>query len=140
MKFIKQSFSYMIKNYLYIFLFCIIPVAFIGILNSPFKIIEFMNKYPTSLINNFGELFSLIFNLNWLDFVLGILGIVIFSLFLSIILGHMENHMRSGKNNFKNMHSYVNNNILVVLVNVFALVVAYLVLMFLLACLLFLFH
>ncbi len=140
MKFIKLSFSYMFKNFLWIFLLSLIPAVFFGILMSPFKLFEFMNLYSSLPVVDFSTMFVALLNIGWLEFVLILLGMVLLSLFGSCVFGQMEKHMRSGKVKFNSLGNYVNNNILVVGANLFILLLLYIILIFLLSTILFLLH
>lgn len=140
MKYLKNSLSYIFKNFLYIFLLALVPTAFIGGLLSPFKLFEFMTNYSSIVVNNFGDIFYSLVDFHILPIVFGILGIVILAIFVSIAIGQMENHMRSGKLNYKSMTKYLNNNILVVIANLAFLVIIWFVFQFLLSALLMLLH
>ena len=140
MKYIKLSFKYLFKNFLYIFLLAIIPAGFLGALTSPFKIFEFMTDYKNIKVDSFADIFNGLINFNFLPVFFSILGLVVLAIFVSLAIGQMENHMRSGKINYKNMFQYVNNNILVVLVNIFIVLVIWFLLQFLLSAILFLLH
>jgi hypothetical protein len=130
----------MFKNFGYISLLWILPAVFIGLFLGPFRIIEFMNIYPTTQISNFSGIFSILMPVSFLKVVLCILAVVLVSIFLSMVFGEMENHMRSGKFRFKHIFRFVNNDILVVLVNIVLLAIIYAVLMFLFGSILFLLH
>lgn len=140
MKYIKLSFKYLFKNFLYIFLLAVIPAVFLGTLTSPFKIFEFMTNYKDITVNDFGSIFSGLFDVKFLPIFFGLIGLVILAIFVSLAIGQMENHMRSGKINYKSMFQYVNNNILVVLVNIFITLIIWFMLQFLLSAILFLLH
>ena len=140
MKYLKNSLSYLFKNFLYIFLLALVPTAFIGGLLSPFKTFEFASNYSNIAVNNFGDIFYGLIDFNWLSILFAFLGIIILAIFVSLTLGQMENHMRSGKLNKKNVFQYVNNNILVVAFNLLVLFAMWFVLQFLLSALLMLLH
>lgn len=140
MKFSKLGIAYMFKNFLYIFLLCLIPAVFVGLFCGPYQIVEFMNIYSSKEILNFSSIFQILMPFDWLRILLSILGVLLVSVFISMVLGEMERHMRSGKSNFKHMFSYVNNDIMVVMINLVVLAIIYLVFTFLLGSILFLFH
>lgn len=140
MKLFKLGLKYMFKNFGYMSLLWLLPTVFIGLFCGPYKIIEFVNLYPTTNISNFGDIFAILMPIDWLKVLLGILAIVLVAIFLSMVIGEMESHMRSGKFSFKNMFTFVNNDILVVLINIVLLAVIYTVLTFLFGCIAFLFH
>lgn len=140
MKYISLSGKYTFKNFLYIFLLSIIPTVFIGILLSPFKIFEFVAYYAGMPVINFGTIFYALIDFNIVSIILTVLGVVIVALFFSLTIGIMENHMRSGKINYKNMGQYVNNNLLVILANFAIVLIFWFILKFLLSAVLFLLH
>ena len=140
MRFIKNSFVYLYKNFLYIFLFSLLPALFSGLLLKPFKMIEFVNSYPKNTVKNFGDIFYAIFDISWLNCLLYVFAIIILAIFVSVIFGVMENHFRSGKRNYKSIKGYINNNILTVLLNFFVLAVAIFIVTFLATTIIYLFH
>lgn len=140
MKLFNLGIKYCFKNFGYISLLWLLPSVFVGLFCGPYKIIEFMNAYPTANIETFGDIFAILMPFSWLKLLLAILAIALVAVFLSMVVGGMESHMRSGKFSFKNMFTFVNNDILVVLINIVLLAVIYAVLTFLFGCLAFLFH
>ena len=140
MRYIKLCFGYLFKSGWYIWLLWLLPSIFVGFCCLPFNLIKFINIYPSITISHFGDMFWALSPVTWLNFLFAVLGIVLVSIVLSMTIGQMESHMRSGKLNFKEIFSYVNNNILVVLVNVILMFVISFVMTFLLGAVLFLFH
>lgn len=140
MKYLKNSLSYIFKNFLYIFLLALAPTAFIGGLLSPFKLFEFMTNYSGIVVNNFGDIFYSLVDFKILPIFLTILAIVVLAIFVSLTIGQMENHMRSGKLNYKGMSQYLNNNITVVVMNLSLILLIWFVLQFLLSAILMLLH
>lgn len=140
MKNIKDSFVYLYKNFLYLFLFAIIPSVLIGLFLNPFKFIEFINVYPSLAVSKFGDIFFAIVDISWLRLLFYILAIIILSVFISLILGMIENHFRSGKRNLKSFKSFINNNIMNVFINLTMLFIGYFIISFLGATFIYLFH
>lgn len=140
MKFVKLGANYLFKNIWYIALIWILPSIFSGLCCGPFQVIEFMNNYGSTTISSFSDIFTILMPFTLQRILLSILSLILLSIFLSLSVGIMESHMRSGKLRFKEMFSYVNNDILVVLINLVVLAVIYLVLVFLLGSVLFLLH
>ena len=140
MKYVKLSFGYIFKNFLYIFLLAIVPTAYFGGLLSPFKTFEFMTNYSKITVRSFGDIFYSLIDFKILPIILVVLGIAVLSVFVSLAIGQMENHMRSGKLNYKSMFQYLNNNILVVIVNLSIILLIWFVLQFLLSGLIILLH
>ena len=140
MKFIKLGGKYALKNSWWLSLIWLVPSVFVGLLCSPFHIVEFMNAYPSTVISNFGDLFNLLMPFTWQTVVFGVLGVVLVSAFLSMAVGQSESHMRSGKLKFKDIFSYINNNIMVALINVLVLELLYIAITFIFGSIIFLFH
>ena len=140
MRFIKLGGKYTLKNCWWIALLWLVPSVFVGLCCGPFQIVEFMNKYPTTSISSFGDIFKLLMPLSWSRVVFCILGILLVSVSLSLFVGQSESHMRSGKLSFKELFSYVNNDILVVLVNVVVIELINLFINFIFGSVIFLFH
>lgn len=140
MKFIKLTLSYISKNFLYLTLMAIIPAVFFGLTLSPFQPIEFINGYSTTPVVNFGTIFSSIITFGWLELLLTIIALALIIIFVSAILGQMEQHLRSGKLNLAALKDHVNNNILIVSANIVALFIIAFILMFALSAILFLTH
>ena len=140
MRYIKLCFSYLFKSGWYIWLLWLLPAVFLGLTCLPFQLIKFMNTYPSIVITKFGDMFWALLPFTWKNVIFTILGFVLISVVLSMTIGQMESHMRSGKLNFKEIISHVNNNILVTFVNVFIMFLLHLILTFLLGAILFLFH
>ena len=140
MKFIKLGGKYAFKNIWWIGLLWLVPSVFVGLCCGPFQVVEFMNNYPTTAISGFGDVFKLLMPFGWQRVVFTILGILIIGICLSLFVGQSESHMRSGKLNFKEIFSYVNNDILVVLVNVIVLELINIFTTFIFGSIIFLFH
>lgn len=140
MKYFKLATKYMFRNFGYVSLIWLLPALFLGFFCGPFRIIEFLNKYPTTQISQFSNIFEILMPTNWLTILLSVLAIVLVAIFLSMAVGEMESHMRSGKFRFKNLFAHVNNDILVVLVNLVLLAVIYIVLTLIFGSIAFLLH
>ena len=140
MKYIKLGSGYFFKNIWWLLLIWILPSVFIGLLTNPFKVIEFINIYPNTTISSFGDIFNVLMPVTWQKVIFVTLGIMIVSIFVCMAFGQAESHMRSGKLNFKEIFSHVNNDILVTLVNVLIIEILYIVLTFILGSILFLLH
>lgn len=140
MRYIKLSFKYLIKNGLFLFLLGLIPAIFIGLVLSPFKFLEFINNYTSIAVVNFGNIFFGVVDISWLKLLFYVLAFALLGICVSVIIGFIENHFRSGKRNYYSFKNYINNNILVVLLNLITISVLNFVLQFLCATLIYLFH
>ena len=140
MRFIKLGGKYFAKNCWWLLLIWLVPSVFIGLLTGPFQIVEFINNYPTTVISGFGDIFKILMPISWQRVVFALIGVILVSVFLSMSVGQTESHMRSGKLNFKEIFSYINNDILVVIINVVVIEVVNLFLTFILGSIIFLVH
>ncbi len=140
MKFLKLGAKYSIKNCWWLLLIWLLPSIFVGFCCGPYQIIQFMNTYPSTTISSFGDLFTILMPFNWQRVVFTLLAVIVVAIFLSMAIGQTESHMRSGKLKFKEIFSYINNDILVVLINVAVLELIYVALTFIFGSVIFLFH
>ncbi|MGN1208219.1 MAG: hypothetical protein ACI4TI_02000 [Christensenellales bacterium] len=140
MRYIKLSFKYCVKNILFLFLMSLIPAVFIGSLLSPFKFLEFINNYSNLVITGFADVFYSIIDISWLKILLYVLAFGLIGVFASVIVGEIENHFRSGKQNYYNFKNYINNNILNILLNLSIFVVINFIVSFLCGTIIYLFH
>ena len=140
MKYVKLGFGYTFKHGWYLCIMWLLPAIFLGLCCEPFQIIKFLNVYSDNAISNFADIFKILMPISWKTVIFGILAIVLVSVCLSMAVGQIESHMRSGKLNFKEVLSYVNENILVTLANILVAALIYIILTFLLGAILFLFH
>ena len=111
MNYLKEVLSYYGKNFLYIAVFMIIPAVFIGLLLRPFALFEFLAAYPSLTLNGFDEFYLAVYGLEWLDILWIFLGFVLLVVAVSLLLGFIESHFKTGKVSFKNTFG-LNSNIL----------------------------
>ncbi len=108
-------------------IFCIVPAIFIGLLLKPFSLFQFVVEYPNYTLLNFGQFYTAIYGIGWLDVLWILLGLVLLVVSMSLFLGFIERHFRTGKPSIINGFS-LNSNVLSVLkVVVILAVVAYLI-------------
>ncbi len=139
MKLFKDSWAYIYKNWWYLLLWALPVGVFAGILFEPFKSIKFIANFKNLTVNSFADIFNGLFNFSFKGVVFFLLAFVIISVAVSVILGFIENNMRSGKKDFKEILKYFNNNVIIVMVNLIIFVAIMFVIKFLLAALLFMF-
>lgn len=140
MRYIKLSFKYLIKNILFLFLLSLVPAIFIGSLLSPFKFLEFINNYPKLTITGFADIFYSIIDISWLKILFYVIALALLAICVSFVIGEIENHFRSGKKNYKGYKNYINNNIMVVILNLVIFCVINFILSFLYGTIVYLFH
>ena len=139
MNYFKDVFTYFGKNILYMLVFAVVPAVFCGLLLQPFALFEFLAEYPNSTIHNFGEFFLAVFHLEWLDILWIILAFIFLALAVSLLLGFLESHFKTGKHNLVNSFS-LNSNILTVCKILLLLTVVVFVINLILMLLMFLVH
>lgn len=140
MRYIKLTTKYMVKNILFLFLIALIPSVFMGSLLSPFKFLEFINGYTKLTVVNFSSIFFSIVDISWLKVLFYVLAYALISIAVSIIIGQIENHFRSGKMNFSNIKNNINNNILIVFSSLMILSLLGLFLSLISSTIIYLFH
>lgn len=94
---ISSVLDYYIKNFLYIIIFVIAPAIFIGVFLKPFSMIEMLCRYPGLDINTFGDLFGTVYSWGWLEVLAMIAGVILILICLSLLIGKIEGHFRTGK-------------------------------------------
>lgn len=139
MKFFKDSWAYIYKNWWYMLIFALPVGIFCGVFIKPFKSIGFIRNMPSTTINSFGDIFNNLFDFSFKGIVLFLLGFIVLCVCSSVILGFIENHMRSGKKDYKEFVKFFNNNIIIVMINLVIFGIVLFVIKFLLAALLFMF-
>ncbi len=140
MRYIKLSFKYLTKNFLFLFLVSLLPSVFLGAFLSPFKFLEFVNNYSNLTVSSFNDIFYSIIDISWLKILFYVISFGLIGIFVSVIIGEIENHFRSGKRNYLNFKHYINNNILAVLLNMIAFAIINFVVSFLCGTIIYIFH
>lgn len=139
MKLFKDSWAYIYKNWWYLLVLALPVGVFAGILFNPFKCINFIANFNGVQVKSFGDIFNKLFSFSFGGIVFFLFAFVAVSVFASIALGFIENHMRSGKKDYKEIVKYFNNNILIVMLNLAVFALIMFILKFLLSALLFMF-
>lgn len=117
MRYTLQSSKYVLKNFIYIFPFAVIPALFLSASTDEAAMICVLEKFFGGNIANwdFTHLFRAISVLNfasWKAIVFGLVGIVALVLCVSLMMALMEKHMRIGKRTFNGVFSKLNDNLL----------------------------
>ena len=89
--------NYYVKNFLYIMIFVIAPAIFIGVFLEPFSMIEMLCKYPSLEISTFGDLFNKVYSIGWLEVLAMVAGVILVLICMSLLIGKIEGHFRTGK-------------------------------------------
>ena len=139
MNFVKNVLNYYFKNFIYIILFTIVPAIYFGALLHPFALFEFLPKYTYTDINTFGNLFNVVYGMNWWSVLLILIGLVMIVVFLCVMLGFIENHFRTGNPNIENSFK-LNSNVISVSITVVLLAICTFIINILAMLLIYLIH
>ncbi len=117
MRYTVQSSKYVLKNFIYIFPFAVIPALFLSFSTDQAAMASVLGKFFSGEIAawQFSNLFRAIsvFNFaSWQAIVFGLFGIVAIVLCVSLMMALMEKHMRIGKRTFNGIFSKLNDNLL----------------------------
>ena len=117
MRYTLQSSKYVLKNFIYIFPFAVIPALFLSFSTDEAAMIFVLGNFFSGQINawDFSNLFRAISVLNfasWQAIAFGLFGIVAIVLCVSLMMALMEKHMRIGKRTFNGIFSKLNDNLL----------------------------
>lgn len=117
MKYTAQSGKYILKNFLYIFPFAILPAFFLSISTDEGAIISVLKAVFKGNIHvwTFPELFRAISVLSfgsWQSVVFGIIGILVIVPCVALMMALLEKHFRIGKRTFNGLWSKLNDNFL----------------------------
>ena len=139
MNYLKEVFNYYFKNLGWIAFFTIIPVLFFGLILPPFRYFEFLFKYPSTQMFSFGDFWNATFTPGWWAILLFFAGFVILVVTISLLLGVVEKHFKTGKVSLANDFS-LNSNILSVARVMFLFVIGYFIVNFIGMLLIFVVH
>ena len=117
MRYTLQSSKYVLKNFIYIFPFAVIPALFLSFSTDEEAMIAVLENFFSGKIGawNFSNLFRAVSVLNfasWEAIAFGFVGIVAIVLCVSLMMALMEKHMRIGKRTFNGIFSKLNDNFL----------------------------
>ena len=117
MRYTLQSIKYVLKNFIYIFPFAVIPALFLSFSTDEEAMISVLGNFFSGEIGawDFSNLFRAISVLNfasWQAIAFGLVGIVAIVLCVSLMMALMEKHMRIGKRTFNGIFSKLNDNLL----------------------------
>jgi hypothetical protein len=120
--------------------FTVVPGVFIGSFVKPFKIFSFIVTYKTTTIKNYDSIFNAFFDFSWSKVLNTFFASVLIVLFISALLGNIENHFRSGKINLSQSYSFINNNVLAAMVYYIIFAILLFLFKILLSLVIFTFH
>ncbi len=140
MKILRDTLTYIGKNLIFVLGFAMLPACFLGGMLQPFSITNFIINYKNLTVNNFGDILTPLFGVNWVDVVNWSLAFILIVFVFSAFLGNMENHFKSGKLALTNTLNFINNTLLIVLTYTVLLLLGYLAMKFALALVVFIMH
>lgn len=112
MKYIKETLNYIIKNFLFLFVFALLPAVGHAFLRDNKTYLDFflvVDKGKTPVFADVYRNFSMILtDHSWLS----IITVVVYLLTIPLALAMIEKHMRIGKKSFSGLFSRLNYNIL----------------------------
>ncbi len=110
-----QTHKYILKNFLYIFPFALIPALFLALSVANEEMHAIVVTFFTGRLNEwtFPELFHTISVLNfasWRTILSGFVGLIVIVPCMSLFTAFLEKHMRIGKRTFNGLWSKLNDN------------------------------
>jgi hypothetical protein len=117
MKYTIQSSKYVLKNWLYLLPFAILPALFLSVSTDEKALNEIVGGFFSGTLKNwnFSSLFCAVSVLNfgsWKSIAFGLFGIVAIVVCVSLMMALMEKHMRIGKRTFNGIFSKLNDNLI----------------------------
>ncbi len=117
MKYTVQSTKYVLKNFIYLFPFAILPAIFLAISTDEKAITDVITAFVDGRIGEwkFSDLFRAISVLNfgtWQSIVFGFVGIIVIIPCVALLMALLEKHMRIGKRTFNGLWGKLNDNFL----------------------------
>ncbi len=130
MKYTIQSGKYVLKNFLYLFPFVILPAIFLAISTDEAAITSVVEAIFEGDIEawTFSEIFRSVSVLNfasWQAIVFGLVGIIVIVPCVALLLAFLEKHMRIGKRTFNGLFGKLNDNFVSTCGSVFLLLGIY---------------
>ncbi|MBQ8308772.1 MAG: hypothetical protein IJX96_02960 [Clostridia bacterium] len=130
MKYTLQSCKYVLKNFIYVFPFAVLPALFLSVSTDESALIFVFENFFSGNVNawDFSNLFRAVSVLNfasWEAVAFGFVGIIAVIFCVSLMMALMEKHMRIGKRTFNGIFSKINDNLLSTSGYVFLLFVIY---------------
>ena len=140
MKILRDTLTYIGKNLIFVLGFAMLPACFIGGVLKPFSMVNFIIDYKNLAVNNFADILSVLFGVNWVGVINSILALILIVVVFSAFFGNMENHFKSGKLALSNTANFINNTVLIVLTYTSIFLISYAVIKFAYALIVFIMH
>ncbi len=112
LKYLKMTMSYANGKIWYLILLALMPSVLISFMFSPYGAIRFFCNFSDFYNASFGDMYLVVSGISPQFYWLGIIGIVVVPLFMSVLFGAVERHMRTGDFNlgFDRVRSRLNYN------------------------------
>ncbi len=111
MKYIKLAFQYAKgKNFWKLALITVIPSLFFSFISSFSTVAKFFVNFFDYDLHSFNVIFSELTDLTWDNLLLMVLSIIAISAIISVFIGTMQRHMRTGKFAMKHIFKRINEN------------------------------
>ncbi len=130
MKYTVQSSKYVLKNFIFIFPFALLPAIFLAFSTDEVAITGVMEALIEGRIGDltfvgvFRAISILSFS-NWKAIVFGAVGIIVIIPCVALLMAFLEKHMRIGKRTYHGLIGKLNDNIISTFVGVFLLLGIY---------------
>ena len=125
MRLIAGTFRYLIKNFLFIFVFAIIPSYFYAMSLEMNNIRALTQNLLSGEAPEFGQLFTFISFVYGRQWVFSLLCIALLIVCLPMLFGLIEKHMRIGIRSFRGIPGRFNTNVLPTIIVLFILLAIY---------------
>ncbi|MBQ9728861.1 MAG: hypothetical protein IJV85_04620 [Clostridia bacterium] len=117
MRYTVQSSKYVLKNFLYLFPFAIIPAFFLSLSTDEKALYKVLRAFFSGELSKIGfnDVFRSVSVLNfgsWQAIVFGFIGIALLVVCVALMMALMEKHLRIGKRTFNGIFSKLNDNLL----------------------------
>lgn len=140
MKYFIDALKYNGKNLIKMAVFALIPAFFIGGLIQPYCLSNFYAQYDELVVSSYSSIFGAFFNFNWQNVIVSLLGLLLLIFIVSVIMGIIERHMRTGKFSLSESTTFLNNNFLIVFAYFALLLFLYFATMVVISLILFVMH
>ncbi len=116
MKYVRETFAYLKKSFWLLALICLAPSVALGFFVKPLASMTFIPAYSQTVVRGFGDIFALVFRVDFLKLVFPAILIFVTLLFsLCLSLSVIEKHFRMGRLTFRKPFSEINNSFFPVL-------------------------
>lgn len=111
MKYLKDSFSYVFKNFIFIFIFSLLPSYFLAFVQKGDRTSAFIaSLFEDGAGAGFGDVFSFLSPFNAYGWIYSLVALILMIILLPMLTGFIERHMRLGVRSLKGILSRFNYN------------------------------